>query len=78
MESARTIFMLINKNSVQEYEEALLCHIDGESNILIYGFGRRLEGFTERIHEAVAPNESDEMIATALRLRQWIAGCFLR
>src|SRR5215813_2419662 len=71
---SKPILMFVNDNLVQSNAQFLSRHIDGREHVLINNFWRHPELLTEDIQDGITPNETDQVIATALGLRQRMPG----
>jgi hypothetical protein len=63
-----SVFVLVQKLIVEEYQEPLAFNVDGEPNVLVDGLRRCEELLAEDVEQAIAANESNEVIVATLRL----------
>ena len=73
------IIMLVNNDLIHPYGQLLSSHIDGRDYILVDRFRRYPKPFAEDVEQRITADETDQVIAAALRLRQrmfWRCGRF--
>src|SRR5689334_16126520 len=73
--SSEPIVMFVNDNLIQSNAQFLSRHIDGRDHILVNNFWRHPELLAEDVQHGVAPNETHQVVATALWFRQRMSGC---
>lgn len=71
--------MLVNNDLIHPYGQLLSSHIDGRDYIFIDHFRRYPKPFAEDVEQRIPADETDQVLAAALRLRQrmfWRCGRF--
>jgi hypothetical protein len=62
---------------IQEKHQLLFFDIDGSHNVFVLGFRWSRKSLAEDVESTIAPNESDEMIASFFRFPQWMPRCLV-
>src|ERR1041385_622819 len=67
--SSEPIVMFVNHNLIQSNAQFLSRHIDGRDHVLVNNFWGHPELLAEDVQHGVAPNETHQVVATALWFR---------
>src|SRR2546425_3613142 len=73
--SSEPIVVLVNDYLVHHDAQFLSSHIDGRDHIFVYNFWRHPEPFAEDIEHGVTTDETHQVVASALWLRQGMFWC---